>query len=91
MLAALVTASKKEKDSKWFSLIDKVWRETTLRAAWQQVKARQGAAGIDGISIKRFEAQSERYLSEIAGQLRTGQYRAEPVRRVEISKTGGGR
>lgn len=90
MLAALATASKQGKQSKWFSLIDKVWRDWTLQAAWQQVRSRRGAGGIDGISIARFEAQAPKYLGEIAEQLKTGQYRAEAVRRVDIPKTGGG-
>lgn len=90
MLAALVTASKEGKESKWFSLIDKVWRDSTLHAAWQQVRAKRGAAGIDRVSIARFEAQAPKYLSELAEQLKTGQYRAQAVRRVEIPKTGGG-
>ena len=62
MLAALATASKQGKESKWFSLIDKVWRDSTLQAAWKQVKSRRGAAGIDGTSIARFEAQAPKYL-----------------------------
>lgn len=90
MLAALATASKQGKESKWFSLIDKVWRDSTVQAAWQQVKSRRGAAGIDGISIARFEAHAPKYLCETAEQLKTGRYRAEAVRRVEIPKTGGG-
>jgi RNA-directed DNA polymerase len=91
MLAALATASKEGERFKWFSLIDKVWRDTTLRAAWQRVRARRGAAGIDGISIARFDAQAPRYLGELAEQLKTGNYRPEPVRRLEIPKAGGGR
>ncbi len=90
MLAALATASEKGKQAKWFSLIDKVWRDSTLQAAWQQVKSRRGAAGIDGISIARFEAQAGKYLGEVAEHLKTGQYRAQAVRRVEIPKAGGG-
>lgn len=91
MLAALVTAPKQGKGSKWFSLIDKVWRETTLHSAWQQVRSRKGAAGIDGVSIARFEAQSAKYLAEVAEQLKTDRYHCSPVRRVEIPKQGGGR
>jgi RNA-directed DNA polymerase len=91
MLAALATASKEGKGNKWFSLIDKVWRAATLAAAWQQVKARRGAAGIDGMSIARFEAQSAKYLAELSEQLRTGQYRAQAVRRTEIPKSDGGK
>ena len=90
MLAALVTASKDGKESKWFSLIDKVWRDSTLGSAWKQVRTRRGAAGIDRVSIARFEAQAPKYLGEIAEQLKTGQYRAQAVRRVEIPKAGGG-
>lgn len=90
MLAALVTASKEgNRRQKWFSLIDKVYREGTLQAALTQVKARKGAAGIDGVSVARFEAQSGKYLSELSQQLKAGSYRADPVRRVEIPKAGG--
>lgn len=91
MLAALATASKKGKGNNWFSLIDKVCRDTTLAAAWQQVKSRRGAGGLDGMSITRFDAQAPRYLGELAEQLRSGTYRAQPVRRVEIPKAGGGK
>ncbi|MDP2832381.1 MAG: group II intron reverse transcriptase/maturase, partial [Pseudomonadota bacterium] len=77
------------KGNKWISLIDKVYRPQTLAAAWQQVKANKGAAGIDGQSIERFAADAERYLSELAEDLKEGRYRAAPVRRVEIPKAGG--
>jgi RNA-directed DNA polymerase len=86
MLAALDNGVK---GNKWFSLIDKVYRPQTLAAAWEQVKANQGAAGIDGQSIERFAAQAERYLGELAEDLKEGRYRAAPVRRVEIPKAGG--
>lgn len=63
MLAALDNGVK---GNKWFSLIDKVYRPHTLAAAWEQVKANKGAAGIDGQSIERFAAGAERYLGELA-------------------------
>jgi RNA-directed DNA polymerase len=86
MLAALgngVTGGK------WFSLIDKVYRPSTLAAAWQQVKANQGAAGIDRQSIDAFEAQAARYLGELGEELKNGTYQAQPVRRVDIDKGNG--
>ena len=49
MLAALGNGVK---GTKWFSLIDKVYRPSTLRAAWEQVQANHGAAGIDKQSIE---------------------------------------
>ena len=86
MLAALDTGVK---GSKWFSLIDKVYRPQTLMEAWQQVAANKGAAGIDGQSIERFAANAERYLGELAEDLKEGRCRPEPVRRGEIPKAGG--
>ena len=73
MLAALDNGVK---GNKWFSLIDKVYRPQTLMAAWQQVKVNKGAAGIDGQSIERFAADAERYLGELAEDLKEGRYRA---------------
>ena len=50
---------------KWFSLIDKVYRPSTLAAAWTRVERNKGAAGVDGQGIERFAAQAERYLTEL--------------------------
>lgn len=86
MLAALDNGVK---GSKWFSLIDKVYRPQTLEGAWAQVRANRGAAGIDGQSCERFAAQAPKYLRELAEELREGRYRAAPVRRVEIAKADG--
>lgn len=86
MLAALDNGVK---GGKWYSLIDKVYRPATLQAAWQQVKANKGAAGIDRQSIEAFDAKAEAYLGELSEALRKGTYQAQPVRRVEIDKGGG--
>lgn len=86
MLAALGNGVK---GGKWYSLIDKIYRPKTLEAAWQQVKANKGAAGIDRQSIEIFDAKSERYLDELTEALRKGTYQAQPVRRVEIDKGDG--
>jgi RNA-directed DNA polymerase len=86
MLAALGNGVK---GSKWFSLIDKVYRQSTLQAAWQQVKANKGAAGIDRQSVQGFAANEQVYLGELARDLEQGKYRPQAVRRVEIPKAGG--
>ena len=86
MLAALENGVK---GGKWFSLIDKVYRAETLKAAWQRVEANAGAAGVDGQSVERFAVRAERYLEELSTALKKGTYRPQPVRRVEIPKGGG--
>jgi RNA-directed DNA polymerase len=86
MLAALENGVK---GGKWFSLIDKVYRRQTLKAAWQKVAKNAGAAGVDGQSVERFAARAEFYLEELERALRSGKYRPEPIKRVEIPKGGG--
>ncbi len=86
MLAALGNGVK---GGKWFSLIDKVYERRTLEAAWKRVAANKGAAGIDRVSVKRFNACKDLYLHELEKVLRSGQYRPEPVRRVYIPKGKG--
>ena len=74
---------------KWYSLIDKVYAPATLALAWTKVQANQGAAGMDGQSVERFATKAEQYLSELSAALRTGTYRPQPVKRVEIPKGDG--
>ena len=87
MLAALENGVK---GGKWFSLMDKVYAPRTLRLAWERVQRNRGAAGLDEVSVKRFAADAERYLSELHEQLQTGRYTVDGVCRVYIPKTGGG-
>ena len=86
MLAALENGVR---GGKWFSLIDKVYRKETLKAAWHKVKDNGGAAGVDGQSVERFGKRVELYLEELERALRTQEYRPQPIRRVEIPKGGG--
>src|SRR5260221_10751368 len=77
------------KGGRWYSLIDKVYAPATLAAAWARVQANRGAAGVDGVSVERFAARSEAYLAELSAELRSGAYRPQPVKRVEIPKGDG--
>ena len=85
MLAALVNGVK---GGKWYSLIDKVYKPRTLKAAWKRVAANRGAAGVDKISIKRFRSNAQFYLEELERDLRSGVFQPSPVRRVNIPKDG---
>ena len=86
MVSALVNGVK---GGRWYSLMDKVFAPATLEAAWERVWANHGAAGVDRQSVERFEAQEELYLKELSTALREGNYRPQPVRRVEIPKGDG--
>jgi RNA-directed DNA polymerase len=86
MLAALENGVK---GGKWFSLIDKVSRLRTLEIAWQKVAANKGSAGVDGQSVQRFGHRAAEYLQELSEALKSGSYRPQPVKRVEIPKGPG--
>jgi RNA-directed DNA polymerase len=77
------------KGGRWYSLMDKVYAPATLEAAWEKVWANAGAAGVDRQSVERFKTNEDLYLAELGAALRTGTYRAQPVRRVDIPKGDG--
>jgi RNA-directed DNA polymerase len=85
MLAALARGLK---GKKWFSLIDKVGKEGTLQRAWEKVRRNAGACGVDGITIGRFEQNSQSRLLAVRERLSKGTYQPKPVKRVWIEKPG---
>jgi RNA-directed DNA polymerase len=72
----------------WFSLIDKVYLARNLRAAFAEVKANRGSAGVDHQTIEMFEARLEANLRHLEQELRAGTYRPRAIRRVYIPKPG---
>ena len=52
----LYAKAKQGKEGKFYSLYDKRWRADVLWEAWQQVKANQGAPGVDGLAIEAIVA-----------------------------------
>jgi len=78
------------KKCKVHSLIDKVYSRKNLELAWERVKKNKGAAGVDEVTIARFEEHKDSYLDTLHRKLREGTYRPKPVRRVGIPKPDGG-
>jgi RNA-directed DNA polymerase len=58
--------------------------------AYEVVKANQGAAGVDGVSIAAFETDLKNNLYKIWNRMSSGTYFPPPVRAVEIPKANGG-
>jgi len=76
------------KGGRWFSLIDKVYPELHLFAAFRKVAANKGAAGVDHVTIERFDKHLSEDLKRLSEDLRNGTYRPQAVRRVWIPKPG---
>jgi RNA-directed DNA polymerase len=76
------------KGGKWFSLIDKVWKEENLSAAWLNTTLNGGSAGIDGQTVKQFTEHLDKELKTLQWQIREGSYTPKPLRRCWIPKPG---
>ena len=85
MLAALEQGVKGEK---WFRLFDKVFSERNLWAAFQQVAQNDGAAGVDHETVTSFARRCPDALWELSDALKSGTFRPQAIRRVEIDKPG---
>ena len=59
--------------------------------AYKAVKANQGAAGVDGVTVEVFESELKDNLYRLWNRLASGSYYPPPVKRVEIPKRDGGR
>ena len=64
--------------------------ESNLRAAYTQVVKNKGAAGIDEMPVESLSGHLNNNWEAIKGQLLSGNYRPQSVRRVEIPKPKGG-
>lgn len=58
--------------------------------AYQLVRANEGAAGIDGMTLETFDEDLSKNLYKIWNRMASGSYYPEPVKRVEIPKKSGG-
>ena len=89
---ALHAKAKEAPGFRFYSLSDKVWRADVMAVAWQDVRRNGGAAGVDGQTVADIEAYGvDRWLGELARDLKAGTYRPDAVRQVLIPKKQRGK
>lgn len=69
------------------ALFERLCKEETLLAAWQLIKSKNAAGGLDGISVKEYNNDIGQHLLDIASQLRKGSWMPQPYLRIEIPKS----
>lgn len=71
-------------------LLTQALARENLVLAWKRVKANRGSAGVDGLTIQETVDHLKTHWPRIREELQSGRYRPQPVRRVQIPKSGGG-
>jgi group II intron reverse transcriptase/maturase len=83
--------AKAEPNFRFYALWDKVFRYDVMTEAFARCRANAGAAGVDGETFERIEAQGrEGWLGKLREELMTGTYVPAPLLRVWIPKSSGG-
>jgi group II intron reverse transcriptase/maturase len=87
---ALHAKAKEDPSFRFYALYDKMCRADILQYAYACCKANQGAAGVDEARFEDIEAYGlDRWLGELAQELRSKTYQPQAVRRIFIPKQGG--
>ena len=72
-------------------LMEQVISRENATAAWLAVKRNGGAPGVDGMTTKQLGEHLRRHWESICAKLVAGTDVPTPVKRVEITKPGGGK
>lgn len=88
--AAKAKGAERKQRMETSSLMEQILSKDNLNAAYLQVVRNKGASGIDGMTVEELGEHLSENGENIKEQLRTGKYKPQPVRRVEIPKPDGG-
>jgi RNA-directed DNA polymerase len=87
---ALHAKAKQEPGFRFYALYDKLYRIDVLTHAYRRCRSNGGAEGVDGQRFADIEAYGEeRWLGELAQELKEKRYQAQAIRRVYIPKPDG--
>ena len=87
---ALHAKAKRAPGYRFYALYDKVYRHDVLEFAYVRCRINGGAAGVDRQTFEDIEAYGlDRWLDELAEELKNETYHPEPVRRAYIPKPDG--
>jgi group II intron reverse transcriptase/maturase len=86
-------ASERRRDDKpevKEGMLERILSEDNLNQAYKRVKANKGSPGIDGMTVEELLRYLKQQGEALRQKILAGEYRPQPVRRVEIAKPEGG-
>ena len=87
---SLQAKAKAEPAFRFYALWDNIYRKDVLQDAYRRCRSNAGAPGVDRETFERIDDRGqERWLETLQQELRTKQYRPQPLLRVWIPKSNG--
>jgi RNA-directed DNA polymerase len=71
-------------------MLERILSKDNLNQAYKKVKANKGSPGIDGMTVEELLPYLKREGQALRQKILAGEYKPQPVRRVEIPKPDGG-
>jgi len=81
---------KSESPASSEQLMEEICERENCKQALARVKSNKGSPGIDGMTVEKLPDYLKQHWPEVRGQLLSGTYKPQPVKRVEIPKPDGG-
>ena len=72
-------------------LLEKILHRDNMNQAYRRVKENEGSHGVDGMSVNELLPYLKQNGNQIRQSILEGTYNPQPVRRVEIPKSSGGK
>jgi RNA-directed DNA polymerase len=86
----LYLKAKQEREYRFYTLYDKIYRWDILLLSWHRVKKNGGSAGVDGQTFEDIEREGvEPFLKQIQRELQERTYKPAAVLRCWIEKANG--
>lgn len=73
------------------NLLERILDRNNLNTSYKRVKSNKGAGGVDRMSVDELLPYLKENRERLVEQIRTGKYKPNPVRRVEIPKEEKGK
>ena len=72
-------------------LLEKILHRDNMNFAYKRVKANKGSHGVDGMTVNELLQYLQQNGNQLRQSIMEGAYKPQPVRRVEIPKSDGGK